>query len=201
MKILKSWNINSELKVCHVDEFDSTINDLTRKYFDETYPILRWQSCVDDSELEQMRELNQKLNNRARIDVGLFRGDEIVGWSYGWQGGMERGTYYMANSCVIPEYRRAGYYSLMLEKVIEIAREMKFQTITSRHVVSNNPVIIAKLKAGFHITGMELSEIHGNLIHLSYHLNETRYEAYKVRSGEIRPKSEVVKNLFFNPKE
>ena len=107
----------------------------------------------------------------------------------------------MANSCVIPEYRRAGYYSLMLEKVIEIAREMKFQTITSRHVVSNNPVIIAKLKAGFHITGMELSEIHGNLIHLSYHLNETRYEAYKVRSGEIRPKSEVVKNLFFNPKE
>jgi len=194
--VIESWNINSELKLCHVDKFDDSFSDLVRKYFDNNYPILRWREQLNSYDAQSVKDLNKKLSSRERVDLGIFKGDQIVGWSYGWQGGMESATYYMANSCVIPEYRRQGLYTLLLEKVIEICKKSGFHTLTSRHVAANNNVIIAKLKAGFKITGMELSEIHGSLIHLTYFINELREESFEVRSGYKKPVSEPVRNLF-----
>lgn len=182
-KILESWDIDTELQIRHLESFGPGINDLARKYFDDTYPILRWKNFLSPEEEIAISELDSRLKNKQRIDIGIFKDDEIIGWSYGWQGGMESATYYMANSLVIPAYRGRGLYKLMLEKIIKISKELNFQTITSRHVAANNPVIIPKLKAGFKITGMELSEIHGNLVHLTYFHNELRAENYDIRCG------------------
>lgn len=194
--IIKSWEIDSELKLCLVDKFDSSFNDLVRKYFDHNYPILRWRNHLSQEEEQSVRDLNKKIETRERIDLAIFRGDEILGWSYGWQGGMESASYYMANSCILPEYRRRGLYTLLLKKVIELSQERGFHTLTSRHVASNNPVMITKLKAGFRISGIELSEIHGNLIHLTYFNNKLREESFEVRSGFKKPQSNAVKELF-----
>lgn len=196
IKIIKSWDIDSEFKICHIEKFDESINDLVRKYFAHNYPILRWRDYLNDNESRAVTDLNSKLKSRKRIDIGILKGENIVGWSYGWQGGMESASYYMANSCVLPEYRRQGLYNLMLKKIIEISKESHFHTLTSRHVASNNAVIIAKLKAGFKITGMELSEIHGNLIHLTYFNNDLKAECFEVRSGLARPSNPIIKDLY-----
>ena len=136
------------------------------------------------------------MDQKQKIDVGLFYKEELIGWSYGWHGGVQAATYYMANSCVFPEFRRKGYYSKMLEKVLEIANELGFQVVISRHVAANNPVIIAKLKLGFKVTGMELSEIHGNLICLTYFNNKHREEAYEVRSGYKKTQKNSILSIF-----
>ncbi|MDH4468485.1 MAG: GNAT family N-acetyltransferase [Bacteriovoracaceae bacterium] len=194
--IIDSWEINSELKLCHIDKFDDSFNDLVRKHFDDNYPILRWREHLNPDIQQSVKDLNKKLNSRIHIDLAIFKGDQIVAWSYGWQGGLESATFYMANSCVIPEYRRQGLYTILLNKMIELCKKVGFHTLTSRHVASNNNVIIAKLKASFKISGIELSEIHGNLIHLTYFNNELREESFAVRSGFKKPVSEPIKNLF-----
>jgi len=171
-KIINEWKLDSGLRICHIEKFRESFNDFVRKYFDENYPMLRWRNYLSEDEAESVNKLNSKLDNKERISVGIFKDDEIVGWSYGWQGGMELATYYMANSCIMPEYRRQGLYSLLIEKVIEIAKAKSFHTLTSRHVASNNPVLIAKLKAGFKISGVEFSELYGSLVHLTYFNND-----------------------------
>lgn len=196
IELIKSWDIDPEFKICHVEKFDESFNDLVRKFFDLSYPILRWREHLSIDDSQAVKDLNSNLKSRKRINIGIYKKENIVGWSYGWQGGLESATYYMANSYVLPEYRRKGFYSLMLEKVIEISKECNFHTLTSRHVASNNAVIIAKLKAGFKITGMELSEVHGNLIHLTYFNNDLRAECFEVRSGLVRPKNQIIKDLY-----
>jgi ribosomal protein S18 acetylase RimI-like enzyme len=195
-QILKSWDLPGGFKVCYIDKFPPAINDLVRKYFDGTYSILRWRNHLNDEQLQSLQSLNENQTHRKRIDIGVFKDNDLAAWSYGWQAGLESANYYMANSCVLPEYRRAGLYSHMLAKVVQISKELGFQTISSRHVVANNPIILAKLKYGFRITGMELSEIHGNLLNLTYFNNKLREESYEVRSGFKKPNSQAIKDLF-----
>lgn len=194
--ILQSWKLSEDIVISHLDKFDHRIHELVKKNFDHIYPILKWREYLNENSTKKLNDLNSNLENRNRIDVGVFHNEELIGWSYGWQGGMESGTYYMANSCILPEFRRKGLYSKLLDTVIEISKKTGYQTITSRHVSGNNPVIIAKLKAGFKITGFEMSEIHGHLIHLTYFHNKLRGEAFDVRSGMIKPKTDLVKNLY-----
>jgi len=194
--VLKSWDLNSELRLIWVEKFDEAFNETVKSHFDHHYPMLRWRENLEANEEQAVKELNKKLSGRERINLAIYNGSQLVGWSYGWQGGLESASFYMANSCVIPEYRRQGLYTHLLQKVIELAQEYGFQSITSRHVAANNSVIIPKLKAGFKITGMELSEIYGNLVHLTYFNNDLRREAFEVRTGLCKPQSRPVKDLY-----
>lgn len=93
---------------------------------------------------------------------GAYRSGELIGWSYGW---IERGNmFYMANSGVAPEARRLGVYSALLEKIEEAAEALGVVLLRSQHSVLNNPIIIAKLKAGFHISGLHHSAQMGTLL-------------------------------------
>ncbi len=78
---------------------------------------------------------------------------------------------YMMNSAVLPKYRRQGHYKRLMFKVMERAKELGFQQISSLHLASNNDVIIPKLQAGFNITGMEISDQFGVFVKLAYYLN------------------------------
>ena len=195
-QVINSWPLEDGLIIHQLSELNESHHNMTRKYFDQSYPILRWRQELSESENNELSLLNQNLKARASINLIIYKGEEIIGWSYGWQGGFETGTYYMANSCIIPEYRNQGLYSILLKKTIEIARELNFQTITSRHVVSTNPILIAKLKAGFNISSVEMSEVHGTLVHLTYFMNKLRAESYKVRTGLQRSNTSEVLALF-----
>ncbi len=111
--------------------------------------------------------------------VGAYAGDELVGWSCGW---MERGNiFYMANSGVTAPYRRRGIYAALLAAVREHALSEGAITLRSQHSVVNNPVIIAKLRAGFHVSGLSQCARMGTLLELSLHFSEERRDMYRKR--------------------
>jgi hypothetical protein len=78
-----------------------------------------------------------------------------------------------------------------MELAMEHITDLGFQRIYSRHKMSNNAVIIPKLKAGFVITGFEVAMMYfGNLVELSYYTNPRRRELLEVRTGMRRPSEE-----------
>jgi ribosomal protein S18 acetylase RimI-like enzyme len=116
----------------------------------------------------------------AMYRLGAYDGDELVGWSNGW---MDRGNvFYMANSGVRASHRRRGIYSALLAAVREHAVASGAVAIRSQHSVVNNPVIVAKLRAGFNISGLSQSAQMGTLVELTLHCSVRRQDLFRVRS-------------------
>ena len=101
----------------------------------------------------------------------------------------------MRNSAVLPDHRRKGLYSALMFEVLKRTKELGFQTVVSRHVTTNNSIIIPKLKAGFVITSLEVSDRYGTLVHLTYFFNETRRKVMQFRSGDLKPDQVLKKAL------
>ncbi len=160
--------------------------------FSETFRFREMQAMGAD-EHAAMKRLQKSQGEIYRLNVALFHGDEFAGWSYGWQS--EFGTYYMTNSAVLPAHRRKGLYSAMLRYLLKVLKKEGFQIIYSRHTATNNAVLVPKLKAGFIISGMEISDSFGLLVHLRYYTNPTRREMMDVRSGQKRPEGDLRKLL------
>ncbi len=97
----------------------------------------------------------------------------------------------MGVSLILDEHRRIGIYSELLRYVISFTRSRGFQTIKSRHKATNNAIIIPKLKFGFFISGLELSDTMGTLVNLTYFHNTYRRELMNARSGLTRPTDKV----------
>ncbi|WBS05569.1 GNAT family N-acetyltransferase [Pseudoduganella sp. SL102] len=111
--------------------------------------------------------------------LGAYDGDQLVGWTYGW---MEHdNSLYMANSGVMPAHRRKGVYTSLLQAVQRHASTQGAWCIRSRHSVVNNPVIIAKLRVGFRISGLVQSAQMGTLVELTRHLSEQREAMFQKR--------------------
>ncbi len=100
---------------------------------------------------------------------------------------------YTMNSVILPEFRRKGLYSMLVKETVKEARALGYQMVTSNHVISNNAVIIAKLKLGFNISGIEVFDDFGMTVKLTCHLNETRKKAFDFRTGLTRPDDEIRK--------
>lgn len=64
-----------------------------------------------------------------------------------------------------------------------------------RHSATNNAVIIPKLKAGFVITSMEISDMFGVLVHLTYFPKVLRRKMITYRVGDMKPDEEIKKCL------
>ena len=97
----------------------------------------------------------------------------------------------MVSTGILKEHRRRGIYAALLPVVLERVRTKGFQVVTSRHNLTNNAVIIPKLKAGFVISGFEVNDMYGSLVHLSYFFNPTRRKVLDVRVGQAAPDEEV----------
>ncbi len=153
----------------------------------------RFREVLSETEQQSLDILAQRFSAPWRLNLGVFDGDEIIGWSWGQQDSPER--FYMVNSAILPEYRGRGLYSAMLDKALELVKSEGFQVVYSRHVATNNAIIVPKLKAGFVITSMELSDIFGTLVHLSYYFNESRRQVMDFRAGERGLDSELKKHI------
>lgn len=75
--------------------------------------------------------------------------------------------------------------------ILETVRQQGFQTVYSRHVATNNRVIIPKLRAGFLITGVELTDMVGLLVRLTYFFSPLRRKALDFRAGQLRPDDDL----------
>lgn len=191
----QTWTIGSDfnIRVVPKEEFEPLFHKYTELFFDKKSQVFRVRNALTDSERSKLKQLGEYTGNPLEIRLGLFKKDEFIGWNYSRQ--ESPFTLYMQNSGVLPEFRRKGLYSELVKKLVEISNQLGFQTVYSRHVATNNDVIIAKLKLDFKITSLELSDVFGVLIHLSYFSSEARKKMLDYRSGFIRPDEEIKKYL------
>src|SRR5258708_38130934 len=134
--------------------------------------------------------------NPQQLRIGAFIDDRLVAWSYS-RG--EDNQLHMINSGVLPELRRRGIYSRLVEATIGYAASHGFSKIISRHVPSNNAVIIPKLRLGFMVSGFEYSEVYGPLVRLTYLVGDKRRELYRARSMPIVSSGGVRNGRLRNP--
>ena len=146
-------------------------------------------AVMADVEREALNQLSKASQNNFRLNVGIYHGDDLVGWSFGWQ--QDAFRYYMTNTGILPEHQDKGVYSALLPRILETLTAVGFQIICSRHVATNNQVIVPKLKAGFVITGMELTDMFGLLVHLTWYTNPKRRKVLEFRSGALKPDDEM----------
>ena len=134
------------------------------------------------------------LKDQINLFYGLFdEKDHFVGWSNGFQ--LKPNEFYMMSSAVLPKYRRKGWYTKLAKTMIQEVERLGFLVVHSNHLATNNPVIIAKLKMGFVVSGIEISEQMGTLLKLSYFMNPLTHEVMKYRTGEMKPSARVKKAL------
>ena len=184
-----------EIKSMSEEEFGPLWTKHAKAIFTDSQPILNSADILTEADLQKSTDLKKRLKEILKLRFALFYKDQFAGWSWGVQQGTE--TFNMCNSAVLPEHRRKGLYTALMNTVVHAATEAGFRRIFSRHSATNNAVIIAKLKAGFNITTMELSESFGTLVHLTYFPNPTRRKVLEYRAGLIRPDEEIKKLLRF----
>lgn len=144
-------------------------------------------------EKEKQAINNSNLNELERYFLLAKEGDEIIGWSFGIQKGGD--DFFMRNSAVMPAHRRRGVYSGMLDRAVSYIADKGFQRIYSYHKMANNPVLIAKLKFGFVLTGFKVSEKNGCMAELTYFTNEKRKNLYEVRVGSRKLDEETMGHI------
>jgi hypothetical protein len=180
--VIPEWELDNGYRLRILQRFEEP---LVKKWIHDIH--FKQMGGVDLDQLLTAEEiaskvaLEERLSSPFRIRVGVFHGEDLVGWSFGWQ--ESEAVFFIANLGFLPDHRNDALYSQLISKVIEIASAKGFQVITSKHVAVNNAVIIQKLQAGFVITGLELSDLYGTLVKLSYFTNDTRKHLLNVRAG------------------
>ncbi len=172
-----------------LEEFSSLAQPRMKEVFLDNGMIFSAREYLSEEEKAARAELGKRMGDPVRINLGLFHGDNFVGWSWGYQ--KDSDTFYMTNSAVLPAHRGQGLYKALMNAMVEVVAAKGFQVIYSRHIATNNAVIVPKLKAGFHITSFELSEIFGVLVHLTYFPNPLRRKVLIARTGDQKPDPEV----------
>jgi hypothetical protein len=153
------------------------------------------QQALSTEEQTATARLREQMGTPFRLNIGIYHQQEFIGWSFGRQESAEK--YYTVNTAILPQHQGKGIYSALLPRILGAVQREGFQIVSSRHVATNNQVLVPKLKAGFVITGVELSDVFGVLVHLSYFFNPIRRKVLDVRVGQARPDAEVKRYMPF----
>lgn len=156
-------------------------------------PEIPIEAYMTGAELQRRREYDALVTAMYELRLFILRGEEIIGWHVGRQAQREAAN--MSNTALSPEYRCKGLYTAILPAILDIYRSQGFGRVLSKHHASNNAVLIPKLRAGFQITGFEIEERYGLFVHLTYYFSEQRRNAYKFRTGALRPDQEISRHL------
>jgi len=192
LKSDRYWPEGYSIKECDSKEFSKAIDGQIERVFENDL-ILNVRDILSDLEKNKLKTLNENFKHPYQQHLLILHKGELAGWTWGFQDSRE--SFYMVNSAILPQHRRRGLYSLLLEVTLEKLIEKGFQRIWSRHNFTNTSIIVPKLKNGFHITGTELSDTFGALIHLTYFTNEIRRKVLDFRAGQLRPDKEL-KEIF-----
>jgi RimJ/RimL family protein N-acetyltransferase len=114
----------------------------------------------------------------ARIDthpewiIFFDKGEDPIGWFYGYMEDEE--TFFIDTIGLVPEVRKQGIYQAFLEKLIDYLKAVGYERLTSSHHPNNRAVLIAELKVGFNIVGLEINESAGPVLRVAHPLHEDR---------------------------
>lgn len=170
-----------KIKQISPTEFKAQSAKVSRAVFDiDTYGY--WSDeARTPAEKKRLKKLNEFYSWNYRLYLGVYYKNKLVGWSTGYQS--RRDTYCMASSAVLKSHRGKGLYTALLNEVMKTVIERGFPRIESCHQITNNQIIIQKLKAGFHISGTKVVEFIGPLVDLIYHAYPIDAEVYNYRAG------------------
>lgn len=152
-----------------------------RAYFPPEVFINLGELRTDDAKAGLERIDTTRADNRLSDFCIVRDGDALVATFCGRQG--DGGRYLQWHTHVHPDYRRRGIYKAILAGTIAYTAKLGFDSIHSEHAPSNNPVIIAKLRAGFRITALEVDPMVGTSVKLTYFHNPDHLAAYEFRCG------------------
>jgi GNAT superfamily N-acetyltransferase len=174
------------------DEFEPLLQTYGSVVFADTWDFHLYQAFSAEEHAAAER-LRARLGTPFRLNLGIYCGEEFVGWSWGIQESLQR--FDMINTGLLAEHRNRGIYSALLPHLLDLLRAEGFQVAFSHHTMTNNQVLVPKLRAGFVITGFELIDRFGMLVNLSYFFNPLRRKVLDVRAGQARPDAEVLKYM------
>lgn len=135
---------------------------------------------TEDEKAAALR-LRTQFGKPGELLIYVMHGDVPIGWLIGVQEDPE--TFYMMNTGLLPAHQGKGVYTALLPKHLAYLQSLGYQKVSSRHIATHNGIIVPKLKAGFLITGLELSEEYGWLVNLTYYFNAARRAALMQRAG------------------
>ena len=120
-----------------------------------------------------MRRLQQSYTpSHPECIVFYADAQEPIGWFYSYR--EDATTMFIDTIGFLPPYRGRGLYSAFLPKYLAYVAALGYERVTTSHHPNNRAIMIAELKAGFDIVGMELHESHGPLIKLAYFMHADR---------------------------
>jgi GNAT superfamily N-acetyltransferase len=185
---------NYTIKALDDAEFDPLFRQYRPIIF-QTMLAFDVQQALSLEEQSATARLRERMGTPFRLNVGIYHNQEFIGWSSGRQESAEK--YHMVSTAILPQHQGKGIYSALLPRILGVLQHEGFQVVYSRHVATNNQILVPKLKAGFVITGVELSDAFGVLVHLSYFFNPLRRKVLDVRAGQARPDTEVKRYMPF----
>ena len=125
----------------------------------------------------------------------LLDGERLAGVTCG-SDSREQGTYTSGLSILHPDYRGRGIYAELQKRLIAYTHALGYRRIESQHAPSNNAVLIAKLRAGFHVYSLELDAFVGPTLRLRYFHDPDEHAAYLFRNGNATLTSELIRSGF-----
>jgi RimJ/RimL family protein N-acetyltransferase len=116
----------------------------------------------------------QQSHTRSHPECIVFYTDTRlpIGWFYSYREDVD--TTFIDTIGFLPAYRGRGLYSAFLPKYLAYAAALGYERVTTSHHPNNRAIMIAELKVGFDIVGLELHESHGPLIKLACFLHADR---------------------------
>ena len=187
------WKLSDgyEIREMSKEDFQPHYGPLVKKIFGQGTQTFQAGRTITRRDQPKVDKLKANLGEPHVLRLGVFHKTKFVGYHTGLQtdGGS---AYYMQNSAIVKKHRRKGLYSALLDRTIQIVDSMGYQAIYSRHHMTNNAVLIPKLKRDFKITSFELSDRYGSLVHLTRYKSKTRNKILDYRAGLIRPDKELL---------
>src|SRR5262249_40074691 len=122
-------------------------------------------------ERQSAAQLLQQSFTRSHAECVVFYTDAHlpVGWFYSYC--EDATTTFIDTIGFLPAYRGRGLYSAFLPKYLAYAAALGYERVTTTHHPNNRAIMIAELKVGFDIVGLELHESHGPLIKMAYFMH------------------------------
>lgn len=151
---------------------------ITGQYFDEVFTPFDELGAYSIPQERQanLTPLRQVFAGTHHEYFVFYDGDTVAGWSYGDMHDPE--TYFMSNTAIRKAYQRRGIYSKFLGHFIDYLTALGYERITSTHQPNNRAVLMAKLKAGFVLSGMILDERWSAQVQMTYHIHPDRQQGF-----------------------
>ena len=100
-----------------------------------------------------------------------------VGWFYSYD--EDAATLFIDTVGFLPAYQGRGLYSAFLPEYLAYVAALGYERVVVTHHPNNRAIMIAELRVGFNIVGLELHESHGPQVKMAYFIHADRRDGFE----------------------